>query len=81
MVMLYDKEQSQNLVIIGFHVLNPTETSRKQKTKYRHLITLGRSPALIIMVASVEMPAFQQEHLSFLTRKTLFKLKMATVTQ
>ncbi|GEM_PF-6525761 len=78
MVMLYDKEQSQNLVIIGFHVLNPTETSRKQKTKYRQLITLGRSPALIIMAASVEMPA---EHLSFLRRKTLFKLKMATVTQ
>lgn len=49
MVMLYDNEQLQNLVITGFHVLDPHSTSRKQTIKYRQLITLGRSPALIII--------------------------------
>ena len=51
MALLYDKAHLQNLVIIGFHVLNRTETSKKQKTKFRQLITLGRSPALIIIIA------------------------------
>ena len=50
MALLYDRARLQNLVIMGFHVLNPTETPRKQKT-YRQLITLGRSPALSTIVA------------------------------
>lgn len=81
MARLYDKADLQNLVIIGSHVLNPHTTSRKQKNKYWQSITLEHSPALINWSASVEMPALQPEHLSFLRRKTFFKSKMATVTQ
>lgn len=56
----------QNLVIVGFHVLNPTKTPSIQKNKYRHLVTFGRSRGVNQYYAGVEMPVFQRSHLSFL---------------
>ena len=79
--LLYDKHL-QNLVIVGFHVLNPTETSTKQKTKYRHLLADAWAQSGVNQYcASVEMPAFQRSHLSFLMVKTVFKPKIVAITQ
>ncbi len=82
MTLLYDMHL-QNLVIVGFHVLNPTETPPKQTIKYWHLLgnVWAHSSGVSQHCASVEMPAFPRSHLSLLMVKTLFKLKTATITQ
>ena len=60
MALLYDKAHLQNLVIIGFHVLNPTETSKKQKTKYRQLKNAWVQSGVNHYYCLVEMPASQR---------------------
>lgn len=81
MVLLYDGHL-QNLVIVGFHVLNPTKTSTKQKIKYRHLVGKAWTQYWANQFyAGVEMPAFQRSHLSFLMVKPFSNLIGATITQ
>ncbi|MBV6625218.1 MAG: hypothetical protein KI793_20215 [Rivularia sp. (in: Bacteria)] len=57
-------------------MLNPTETSTKQKTKYRHLVMpMQRIRALTNMATGLEMPAFQWTHLSFLSQEEPFQIE------
>jgi hypothetical protein len=81
MALLYDGHL-QNLVIVGFHVLNPTKTSTKQTIKYRHLLGKAWAQSCVNQYyCLVEMPAFQRSHLSFLMVVPFSKLMGATITQ
>lgn len=81
MALLYDMGHLQNLVIVGFHVLNPTETPSIQKIKYRHLATLRRSRGVNQSRCGRGDASFPTGSSLFPNGQNLFKLKMATVTQ